>query len=145
MTAVETRTTPDIAGLAQAFQARFLPAAEAFVAGDCSANDLKKAWEPYYNGIFQSFDREVEQEWRHTTSSRGTVESGPPAADPTHALPLSLFPVSVAHNNLDRLVEVLAVELGDGNADGCLPERLVDLAHVVDALHQLLSSLAARA
>ena len=118
---------------------------EAFVIGVASGNQLRLAWRPYYDDIFQSFDRTVEQAWRHAAGSDGSVESGPPQADPTLEGPLSLFPVSVGHNNLDRLVEVLAVELGDRTASELsVPERLIDLAHVVDALHQLLSSLGTR-
>jgi len=40
---------------------------------------------------------------------------------------------------------VIAVELGDRTASELsVPERLIDLAHVVDALHQLMSSLGTR-
>jgi hypothetical protein len=145
MTAVETPTAPDVGSLTREFRSRFLPAVETFVVDKTSGNELRRAWRPYYDDIFQSFDRTVEQAWRHAAGSDGSVESGPPQADPTLGLPLSLFPVSVGHNNLDRLVEVIAVELGDRAASELsVPERLIDLAHVVDALHQLMSSLAAR-
>jgi hypothetical protein len=145
MTAVEIPTAPDVAGLTRDFRSTFLPVVEAFAVEKASGSELREAWRPYYDGVFQAFDRTVEQAWRHAAGSDGSVESGPPQADPTLEGPLSLFPVSVGHNNLDRLVEVLAVELGDRTASALsVPERLIDLAHVVDTLHQLMSSLATR-
>lgn len=143
MTAVDAPTDPDVTGLTGEFRSRFRPAVEAFLKDESSANELCEAWRPYYYEVFHPFDRAVEQSWRSVAGSDGLVESGPPQADPAHQLPLSLFPVSVAHNNLDKLVEVLAVELGDRTASaGSIPERIVDLAHVVDALDQLMTSLA---
>jgi hypothetical protein len=145
MTAVDASTALDVASLTREFRSTLLPAVGTFLANKSSANELRQAWRPYYYDVFHPFDRAVEQAWRRVAGSDGSVESGPPQADPAHELPLRLFPVSVAHNNLDRLVEVLAVELGDRTAsDGSVPERIVDLAHVVDALHQLMTSLAAR-
>jgi hypothetical protein len=110
-----------------------------------SGNELRAAWRPYYDDVFQSFDRSVEQAWRNAAGSDGSVEPGSPYADLSLTGPLSVFPVSIGHNNLDRLVEVIAVELGDRTASELsVPERLIDLAHVVDALHQLMSSLGTR-
>lgn len=145
MTAVEVPNALDVASLRRQFRTTFLPAVRTFVADESSANELREAWRPYYYGAFHTFDRAVEQAWRRVSGSDGSVESGPPKADPAHELPLSLFPVSVAHNNLDQLVQVLAAELGDHTASGgSVPERIVDLAHVVDALDQLLTSLATK-
>ena len=142
MTAVDAPVAPDVAGLTKEFGATFLPAVADFVTSKISARRLREVWQPYYSGVFHDFDRSVEQAWRRVAASDGRMESGPPQADPAHEEALRLFPVSVAHNNLDRLVEVLAVEFGDGTAsDGPLPERIVDLAHVVDALNRLMASL----
>ncbi|HEU5160881.1 MAG TPA: hypothetical protein VFU43_28040 [Streptosporangiaceae bacterium] len=136
-------TSPDVAQLAGEFRATVLPAAKDFLKREISANTLRDRWGPYYYDIFHPFDLNVEQAWRSATDTDGKLESGPPAADPNHELPLKLFPVSIAHNNLDRLIEVLAGELGDGTAEATkVPERIVDFAHVVDALNELLTSLA---
>jgi hypothetical protein len=119
-----------------------LPAARDFLKREISANELREQWRPYYYELFHPFDLTIEQAWRDMTESDGRLESGPPAADPAHELPLKLFPVSIAHNNLDRLIEVLAGELADRTAEATkTPERIVDFAHVVDALNELLTSL----
>ena len=50
--------------------------------------------------------------------------------------------MSTAHNNLDRLIEVLAIELGDRTvAHIAAQERKVDFAHMVDELESLMESL----
>jgi len=143
MTAVDAPAAPDIAGLTQEFRSTFLLAVVDFLGDKSSATELREAWRPYYFDVFHEFDRSLERAWRREAASDGGVESGPPHADAAHEEEaLRLFPVSVAHNNLDRLVEVLAVEVGDGNAADChLPERIVDLAHMVDALNRLMASL----
>ena len=142
MTVVDATTSPDVARLAGEFESRFLPVSWDFLADKVSANDLRRAWAPYYYDVFHPFDLAVEHAWRVAAHSEGKVESGPPQADPAHELPLRLFPVSIAHNNLDRLVEVLAVELGDQTVVASrIPERIVDFAHVVDALHRLMTSM----
>jgi hypothetical protein len=142
MTAVDAPVAPDIRGLMKEFRADFLPAVSDFLTNRITATRLREVWRPYYAGAFEDFDRAVEQSWRRVAASDGRVEAGPPQTDPAQEEALRLFPVSVAHNNLDRLVEVLAVELADGVAsDGHLPERIVDLAHVVDALNRLMTSL----
>jgi hypothetical protein len=145
MTAVQTPTMPDVASLTREFRSRFLSVVETFAMDKTSGNELRAAWRPYYDDVFQSFDRTVEQAWRNAAGSDGSVEPGSPYADLSLTAPLSVFPVSIGHNNLDRLVEVIAVELGDRTASELsVPERLIDLAHVVDALHQLMSSLGTR-
>ncbi|HEX6468222.1 MAG TPA: hypothetical protein VF069_03930 [Streptosporangiaceae bacterium] len=137
-------TSPDVARLAGEFDATVLPAAKDFLKRKISANVLRELWRPYYYDVFHPFDLTIEQTWRGATDTDGHLESGPPAADPAHELPLKLFPVSVAHNNLDRLIEVLADELGDNTAEATkTPERIVDFAHFVDALNALLASLTA--
>jgi hypothetical protein len=135
-------TSPDVARLTADFRTTVLPAAKDFLQREISATALRERWRPYYYEIFHLFDLNVEQAWRGATETNGGLESGPPAADLAHELPLKLFPVSIAHNNLDRLIEVLAGELGDQTAEATkLPERIVDFAHVVDALNELLASL----
>jgi hypothetical protein len=137
-------TSPDVARLAGEFTATVLPAAKDFLKRKISANVLRDLWRPYYYDVFHHFDLTVESSWRGATDTDGRLESGPPAADSAHEVPLKLFPVSIAHNNLDRLIEVLAGELGDHTAEATkIPERIVDFAHVVDALNELLASLTA--
>lgn len=145
MTALDATTSPDVVRLADEFRATVLPVARDFLKKKISANALREAWRPYYYDLFHPFDLGIEQAWRRVSDSTGRLESGPPQADPAHELPLLLFPVSIAHNNFDRLIEVLAVELGDQTVEATgTPERIVDFAHVVDALNQLLTSLAPR-
>jgi len=137
-------TSPDVARLTEEFNATVLPAARDFLKRKISANVLRDLWRPYYYDVFHQFDLTVEHAWRGATETDGKLESGPPAANPAHEVPLKLFPVSIAHNNLDRLIEVLAGELGDHTAEATkVPERIVDFAHVVDALNELLASLTA--
>ena len=145
MTALDATTSPDVAHLANEFRTVVLPLARDFLEKKISAEGLRQAWRPYYYDVFHPFDSSVEQAWRRTSDSDGGLESGPPQADPAHELPLLFFPVSIAHNNFDRLIEVLAVELGDRTVEETTtPERIVDFAHVVDALNQLMTSLAPR-
>jgi hypothetical protein len=145
MTPSVATTSPDIGRLASEFRTTVLPVARDFLKNKISANILRQAWQPYYYDVFHPFDLTVEHAWRSAASSDGRLESGPPQADPAHELPLLLFPVSIAHNNFDRLIEVLAVELGDRTVEATkIPERIVDFAHVVDALYQLMTSLASR-
>jgi len=85
----------------------------------------------------------VEQAWRQASRSQGLLETGNPSADPKFEIPLMHFPVSVAHNNLDRLIEVLAIELGNRTVDETsLRERKVDFAHMIDRLDALMAFLA---
>jgi len=145
MTASDATTSPDVVHLADEFRTSVLPVTKEFLEKKISANELRAAWRPYYYDVFHPFDLSVEQAWRRVSDSTGRLEFGPPQADPSHELPLLLFPVSIAHNNFDRLIEVLAVELGDQTVEATkIPERIVDFAHVVDALNHLLTSLAPR-
>lgn len=140
--AVET-VSPDVRALLAEYRQVVVPAAADFVREEISANQLKERWRPYYYGSFQDYDRAVERSWRESTGTDGSLESGTPPADPKHEVPLSHFPVSTAHNNLDRLIEVLAVELGDRTvASIAADERRVDFAHMVDDLGALMASLA---
>jgi hypothetical protein len=134
---------PDVQALLSSYRSVVVPAAGAFVREEISANELKARWSPYYYGSFRDYDLTVERAWRQATGTDGTLEGGTPQSDPRHAVPLSHFPVSTAHNNLDRLVEVLAIELGDRTvAEIAAQERKVDFAHMVDELEALMSSLA---
>ncbi|MCP2335929.1 hypothetical protein [Actinomadura rupiterrae] len=135
---------PDVTGLLREYRAVVVPAGRLFLEREISADGLRALWRPYYYASFHAFDLAVERAWREAAGSSGLLESGHPAADPALEPQLRFFPVSIAHNNLDRLIEVLAVELGDGTADRTgTPERIVDFAHVVDALDALMASLAA--
>ncbi|MBT2212741.1 MULTISPECIES: hypothetical protein [Actinomadura] len=145
MTALDATAPPDIDRLVSEFRATVLPSARDFLKKKISANELRRVWRPYYYDVFHPYDLSVERAWRSVAGSEGRLESGPPQADPAHELPLLHFPVSIAHNNFDRLIEVLAVELGDGTVEATgIPERIVDFAHVVDALYELMTSLAER-
>jgi hypothetical protein len=136
-------TAPDVTRLAEKFHAMVHPAARDFLKRKITANELRQLWRPYYYDVFHPFDLAVEHTWRDATDSDGGLESGPPQADPANEMPLKLFPVSIAHNNLDRLIDVLAVELGDRTAEATgIPERIVDFAHVIDSLDHLMASLA---
>ena len=133
---------PDIHALLEQYRKVALPAAAAFVREEISANQLKERWQPYYYGTFHDYDLTVERAWRRSTGTDGSLESGTPQSDPRHTVPLSHFPVSTAHNNLDRLIEVLAIELGDRTVSQiAAQERKVDFAHMVDELESLMVSL----
>ncbi|QFZ18313.1 hypothetical protein [Saccharothrix syringae] len=132
----------DTAGLLAAYRRDFTPAAKAFVEGGISARELRERWLPYFRGPFLDYELSVQAAWRAAHGPDRGIEPGPPDADPAHAEQLRHFPVTISHNNLERLVDVLAVELGDRTAaDTVTPERVLDLAHVVDALDRLMHSL----
>ncbi|MEV4711620.1 hypothetical protein [Micromonospora sp. NPDC049374] len=135
--------SPDITALISQYREVFVPAAIDYLEEKISANELRERWRPYYDQTFHRYDLSVEQAWRQSSGSEGRLESGEPKADPAHAVPLMHFPVSIAHNNLDRLIEVLVAELGDQTvAKTAIPARKVDFAHVVDRLDALMASLA---
>lgn len=136
-------TSPDAGALLASYLDVVVPAAAAFVREEISANELKERWQPYYYESFREYDLAVERAWRQSTDTNGSLESGTPQADPRHEVPLSHFPVSTAHNNLDRLIEVLAIELRDRTVAELGPqERKVDFVHMVGELGALMSSLA---
>lgn len=135
-------TSPDVGPLLKEYREVFVPAAVDYLERRISANELRERWKPHYYGTFHQYDVTVERAWREQSGSTGLLESGGPPADPRHETPLAHFPVSVAYNNLDRLIEVLAVELGDQTVDKTrLRERTVDFAHVIDSLDALMASL----
>ena len=135
---------PDTGPLLAEFRNVVAPAATAFLEDRISASQLREIWRPYYFEAFRRYDLTVERSWRHASGSDGRIETGPPTADPQLTEPLSHFPVSIAHNNLDRLIEVLVAELGDKTAAHTeIRERNVDFAYMVDALDTLMASLAA--
>ncbi|MEV0428288.1 hypothetical protein [Micromonospora sp. NPDC050495] len=142
-TAGSTLASPDINTLLSEYRKVFVPAAIDYLEEKISANELRERWRPYYDQTFYRYDLSVEQAWRQSSGSEGRLESGEPQADPVHAVPLMHFPVSIAHNNLDRLIMVLVAELGDQTvAKTAIPARKVDFAHVVDRLDALMASLA---
>jgi hypothetical protein len=133
---------PDVRSLLSEYRTVVVPAAVDFLEGRISANELKERWRPYYYGPFYDYDLTVERSWRQVSGSDGRLESGMPTADPRFKVPLSHFPVSTAHNNTDRLIEVLAIELGDQTIDKTqIRERKVDFAHIIDRLDALMASL----
>lgn len=135
---------PDTGPLLAEFRGVVAPAAVAFLEDRISASELRELWRPYYFEAFRRYDLAVERSWRQASGSDGRIESGPPTADPHLIVPLSHFPVSIAHNNLDRLIEVLVAELGDQTAAHTeIRERNVDFAYIIDGLDDLMASLAA--
>ncbi|GAA3119646.1 hypothetical protein GCM10010466_08120 [Planomonospora alba] len=146
MTIADSRlstTSPDVRPLLTEYREQFVPAAVDYLERRISANELRRRWKPHYLGTFHAYDLTVERAWRELSGSTGTLESGAPPADPRFEAPLQHFPVSVAYNNLDRLIEVLAIELGDRTVDQTkIRERTVDFAHVIDSLDALMASLA---
>jgi hypothetical protein len=135
---------PDTGPLLAEFRGVVAPAAVAFLEDRISARELRECWRPYYFEAFRRYDLAVERSWRQASGSDGRIESGPPTADPHFPVPLSHFPVSIAHNNLDRLIEVLVAELGDQTAAHTeIRERNVDFAYIIDGLDALMASLAA--
>lgn len=140
----DTRETvsPDIRALLAEYRDTVVPAAVDFLEERISAKQLRERWKPYYYDVFSPYDLVVERSWRQASGSDGKLESGRPEADPSYTVPLSHFPVSTAHNNLDRLIEVLSIELGDQTVAKIeATERKVDFAHVVDKLDALMASL----
>jgi hypothetical protein len=135
---------PDTGPLLAEFRGVVLPAAAEFLQDRISAQQLRERWRPYYFEAFRRYDLTVERSWRQASGSDGRIESGPPTADPRFTVPLAHFPVSIAHNNLDRLIEVLVAELGDQTAAHTeIRERTVDFVHIIDRLDTLMASLAA--
>ncbi|WP_440102520.1 hypothetical protein [Streptosporangium sp. H16] len=135
-------TSPDVRPLLADYRERFVPVAVDYLERRISANELRRLWKPHYLGPFHSYDLTVERSWREASGSKGVMESGAPKADPSFETPLKHFPVSIAYNNLDRLIEVLAIELGDQTVDKTkVRERTVDFAHVIDSLDVLMASL----
>src|SRR3954469_10257486 len=110
--AVRASSIPDVRPLLAGYREAVVPAAVDFLERRISADELRERWREHYFGAFRDYDRAVERAWREASGSDGRRESGGPEADPGHAVPLAHFPVSNAHNNIDRLVEVLAIELG---------------------------------
>jgi hypothetical protein len=134
---------PDAGPLLAEFRGVVVPAAAEFLEDRISARELRERWGPYYFEDFRRYDLAVERSWRQASGSDGRIESGPPAADPRFTVPLAHFPVSIAHNNLDRLIEVFVAELGDQTAGHTeISERMVDFAHMIERLDALMASLA---
>lgn len=135
-------TELDTAALLDAYRAEVTPAAKAFVEGRMSANELRQRWLPYFQGAFLEYELSVQAAWRAAYGPDHGIEPGPPNADPAYADQLKHFPVTISHNNLERLVDVLAVELGDKSASATVtPERIIDFAYVIDALDRFMASL----
>jgi hypothetical protein len=143
----DVRTAPDLdtSRLLAEYRATVLPAAAEFVRGRISAQGLRDIWLPYFQGPFLKYEMAVQDAWRHAYGPDRGIEPGPPIADPAYADQLRYFPVTIAHNNLERLVDVLAVQLGQETAASAkLPERIIDFAYVIDALDALMESLSAQ-
>ena len=135
-------TTLNTAALLDAYRSEVTPAARAFVEGRLSANELRQRWLLYFQGAFLEYELSVQAAWRTAFGPDKGIEPGPPHADPAYAEQLRHFPVTITHNNLERLVDVLAVELGDKTAgETVTPERIIDFAYVIDALDSFMASL----
>lgn len=129
--------------LLDAWRTTVTPAAKAFVENRISAKELRQQWLPYFEGPFLEYELAVQRAWREAFGPDRGIEPGPPNADPAYAEQLKYFPVTISHNNLERLVDVLAVELGDRRAGATVtPERIIDFAFVIDALDNFMASLA---
>ena len=128
--------------LLDAYRTMVTPAARLFVEGRISANELRRRWLPYFQGPFLEYELAVHTAWRDALGPDRGIEPGPPHADPEYAEQLRHFPVTISHNNLERLVDVLAIELGDKPASATVtPERIIDFAYVIDALDKFMASL----
>jgi len=131
------------AALLDDYRMTVTPAAKAFVEGRISAKELRQQWLPYFEGPFLEYELAVQSAWREAFGPDRGIEPGPPHADPVYAEQLKYFPVTISHNNLERLVDVLAVELGDRRAGATVtPERIIDFAFVIDAMDNFMASLA---
>ncbi|MFD6159890.1 hypothetical protein ACFWF7_36325 [Nocardia sp. NPDC060256] len=145
MTDVIAIPSLDTTALLADYRATVVPAAADFVRGNTSARALREKWLPYFRGPFLQYEIAVQDAWREAYGPDQGIEPGPPTADPAYAEQLRYFPVTITHNNLERLVDVLSVELGENTAGSTrLPERIIDFAYVIDALDSLLESLAAQ-
>lgn len=132
----------DTTALLEEYRSKVVPAATEFVRGRMSARDLRAVWLPYFRGSFLGYERAVQEAWRAAYGPDRGIEPGPPLADPKYADQLRYFPVTISHNNLERLIDVLEVELDDRTAGATkLPERIIDFAYVIDALEGLMQSL----
>ena len=132
----------DTGALLSAYRSSVTPAAKDFIECRISANELRERWLAYFRGSFLVYEIAVHDAWRSSFGPDRGIEPGPPHADPKFIETLRVFPVTISHNNLERLIDVLAVELGDRTADAIgLRERLVDFAFVVDELDRLMSTL----
>lgn len=129
--------------LLREFRLTVIPAARDFVEGRISALQLQQSWRPYYLQRFHEYDAAMLADWRKAYGTDGGLEPGPPTADPKFEPQLRHFPVSIAHHNTDRLVDVMAVELGQRRVtETGLPERMADFACIIDELDKLMASLA---
>lgn len=132
----------DTTALLEEYRSTVVPAATEFVRGRMSARALREIWLPYFQGSFLTYERAVQTAWRAAYGPDHGIEPGPPLADPKYADQLRYFPVTIAHNNLERLIDVLAIELEQQTASATnLPERIIDFAYVIDALEGLMASL----
>ncbi|WP_328349214.1 hypothetical protein OG800_48525 [Streptomyces sp. NBC_00445] len=143
MTDLSAPHSLDTTALLEEYRSQVVPAATEFVRGRMPARDLREVWLPYFQGSFLTYERAVQEAWRAAYGPDHGIEPGPPLADPKYADQLRYFPVTISHNNLERLIDVLAVEL-EGRTAGstALPERIIDFAYVIDALEGLMQSLA---
>lgn len=147
MTTATTTQRPTLQAVTEKLLAQFrlavIPAAREFVEGRSSALQLREAWRPYYLQQFREYDAALLADWREASGTDGGLEPGPPTADPRFEPQLRHFPVSIAHHNTDRLIDVMAVELGQRRVtETGLPERMADFACIIDELEKLMASLA---
>jgi len=91
-------------------------------ADEIQLGELTTAWKSYYLLDFARFDRLLRQ----------SVESGGRHYE-------YFAPISISHHNLNRLMEVLRFEIGDGPlARTRVPERIHDLFETIEQLSGIL-------
>ena len=129
----------DTFNLLPVYRDTVVPASKKFARGAIAANELRAAWLPYFQGEFLDYENALQRAWRAADGPERGVEVGSPCAGEEFAPILQQFPIAIAHNNLERLIDVLSVQLGDNTADKSnTPERVVDLAYIIDALEELM-------
>lgn len=141
-TVVRVEDSLDTGRLLETYRASVTPAAKKFVEGKSSASELRTVWLEYFRGDFLAYEMAVHDAWREAFGPDRGVAAGTPLAGPEYAEVLRHFPVTIAHNNLERLVDVLQVQLGDSSVrETPTPERIIDFAYVIDELDRLMQSL----
>ena len=122
------------------FTIDLLPAAERFLDGHTTARQFSESWRAYYLSAVDDLDTQLST----LVAARregGDLPHGSPDTDGDEDL-LVYYPLSICHHNLQRLVVVLLDELGDRTADTIsVPQRIYDLAVVLDGLDALYSRL----
>lgn len=85
---------------------------------------IRSAWQRYYTGPFAELDRQIRAE---------SVRRGGPV----------FVSLSVTHHNLQRLIEVLGLDLEDDMplSAAPIPERVMDLRFAIERVRSVFDSL----